>query len=356
MNTDPYYLPTAIYLIWLVPIISFTIFFFRYQHNKVKLVDGIWFNLFFYSLLISIGISIIGTRNTILIYSSIFLFGILLLLIGALFAMQAFLWIWNGILMWRRESHSLANTLTLIIGVAILIEPLVVHFLQPLLPTEVNFFLTTLGNLLIAYILMWAYNFLTVSILYQFNRPKLNQDYIVVLGSGLINGDQVPPLLAARIDRALAFYQKQLTQTGKAATLIFSGGQGPNEATSEGQAMLAYAIAHGLPESQGIAETKSVNTYQNMRNSKAIIEQRGGSQNTIFVTNNYHTYRAGRMAQQAGLKADGIGAKTSWFFIPDALIRESVAIFLQYKWWHVAFAVFAVVISGLLTWINIINH
>ena len=53
------------------------------------------------------------------------------------------------------------------------------------------------------------YNFLTVSTLYQFNQPKYTQDYIVVLGSGLINGEIVPPLLQARINKAIQFYKAQ---------------------------------------------------------------------------------------------------------------------------------------------------
>ncbi|MCY9807401.1 YdcF family protein [Lentilactobacillus senioris] len=341
MHNDVYSISPAIYWLWIIPVACFAIFALRYRHNKVKLVDGVWFNLFFFSFLICLGFSIIGTQNAILINTAMYIALAIIVIIILTFMLQAFFFIWNGIIMWHRESHTLANTLTLIIGIVLLLEPIVIRLLQPFLPKVINVFFTNLGDSLFFYIFVWAYNFLTVSLLYQFNRPKPDQDYIIVLGAGLMNGDQVTPLLAARINRGLAFYQQQLAQTGKKAILIFSGGQGPGETTSEGQAMLQYALQQGLPAEQGIAETKSANTYENMRNSKEIIEQRPGTHNTIFVSNNYHTYRAARMARQVGLNADGIGAKTSLFFIPAALIREYVAIFLKYKKWHIFFFILA---------------
>lgn len=348
MSNDEINLITLVLkLIWLVPVISFVIFFFRYRHNKVKLVDGIWFNIFFYSTLLCIGIGIIQTQNEQLIYGIAAIIAFILIL---LFVSQAFLWIWNGILMWKRESHTLANTLTLIIGIALLVDPILVRIIDPLFSKPVSVFFTTLVDFTLLYILLWAYNFLTVALLYQFNRPKLNQDYIIILGAGLMKGDQVTPLLAARINRGLEFYQQQLAKTGKQATIIFSGGQGPDETIPEGQAMLEYSLQQGFPAEQGIAETHSATTYENMRNSKEIIDQRPGSHNTIFVSNNYHTYRAARMARQVGLNADGIGAKTSWFFIPDALIREYIAIFLKYKKTHIFFFILILLWASVLTW------
>lgn len=346
-------MPLIPYLLWGFPILFFTIFFLRYRRNKVKLVDGIWFNLFIYSFFLCMGISILLTNNDALIYPTGIAFLIILLAILTLTGLQAIFWIWNGILMWRRENHTLANTLSLIIGVALLLEPLVGLIFRPLLPKALLTYSGFLWSLSVMYILAWAYNFLTVAALYQFHKPQPNQDYIIVLGAGLMNGNQVTPLLAARINRALAFYFQQIQQTGKAATIIFSGGQGGDETVPEGQAMLEYAVAHGLPRQQGIAEVQSLNTYQNMRNSKAIIEQQTKDYQVIFVTNNYHTYRAARMAREVGLNADGIGAKTSWFFVPDALIREYLAIFLKYKKWHLVYLIFIMLLSGGLTWIKL---
>ena len=51
-----------------------------------------------------------------------------------------------------------------------------------------------------------------------------------------------------------------------------------------------------------------------------------------FTTNNYHLFRAGLFARMAGLKADGIGAKP---LLPNAFIREFIAIVVMYKRRHI---------------------
>ena len=61
-----------------------------------------------------------------------------------------------------------------------------------------------------------------------------------MLGSGLIN-DKVPPLLASRIQKAMDFYNRQAVVTTP-PTIIFSGGQGPDENLPEAEAMQRYAI------------------------------------------------------------------------------------------------------------------
>jgi len=117
--------------------------------------------------------------------------------------------------------------------------------------------------------------------------------------------------------------------------------------------MLNYALGVGLPEDHGIAEMESVNTYQNMLYSKKIIEKENvQNPKDIFVTNGYHRFRAGMVAKQAGLKADGIGAHTAKFFLPNAIIREYIAIFMRNKYWHAAAIVLIAILSGVLTWFD----
>jgi len=216
--------------------------------------------------------------------------------------------------------------------------------------------MTIFPNLVIFYVAFWFYNYLTMLVIYHFNQPRLRQDYIIILGAGLLNGDEVSPLLAQRIMRGLKFYQKQQRRTKHPAVMIFSGGQGSDETVPEGQAMLDYAVAQGLPVEAGWAETKSTTTLENMRFSKKLIDQGSvKAPRTIFVTNNYHTFRAGMFAKQAGLKADGIGARTARFFLPDAIIREYIAIFMKHKWWHTAATVGMLILSLAMIWLDWYN-
>lgn len=188
--------------------------------------------------------------------------------------------------------------------------------------------------LVLVYFFFHLTNFLTAYFLYQFNRPKLNQDFIIVLGSGLIN-DKVPPLLASRINKAMDFYWKQADVTFP-PTIIFSGGQGPDENLPEAEAMQQYAIEKGIPPEHTLKEDRSVNTYENMLFSKQIMDSLKGSKyNSIFTTNNFHLFRASLYAKQAGLKSQGIGSKTAFYYWPNAMIREYIAIVVMNRKRHI---------------------
>ncbi|RRK09922.1 YdcF family protein [Lactiplantibacillus garii] len=349
-------IPAMAYWAWLVPITFGVIFTWRYHHNKVRLSNGIWFSLFFYSFLALLAMSIFGTNNHWLIIICGTLFVLFLMLLSLVFVLQAFLLLWNAWIVWRRESHTVANMLTLFLGLAILILPFVGNTISNHVPQPVSYWMAIFPNLVIFYVAFWFYNYLTMLVIYQFNWPRLRQDYIIVLGAGLLDGDQVSPLLGQRIMRGLAFYKKQQAKTQHPAVMIFSGGQGADETVPEGQAMLDYAVKHGLPAEHGWAETRSKTTLQNMQYSKALIDQGPVEKpRTIFVTNNYHTFRAGMFAKQAGLKADGIGARTARFFLPDAIIREYIAIFVRNKWWHLVAFIGMFILSLVLVWFDIYN-
>ena len=81
-----------------------------------------------------------------------------------------------------------------------------------------------------------------------------------------------------------------------------------------------------------------------MQFSKSIIEKDYGDSNAYikFFSNNYHIFRAGLYAKMAGIAANGVGAPTRFYFLPNALIREFVAVFLMNKKRHL-------IVIGLIT-------
>lgn len=126
----------------------------------------------------------------------------------------------NGRLMLKREGRKLANMLPLIIGLGIL--ALIITWFgsilktgSPILGIVVVFIVALVG-----YFSFLFLSFLLSTFLYQFNFPRYNQDFLIVLGSGLIGGDRVPPLLASRLNRAIKFYDKQYAK--KANELLLS--------------------------------------------------------------------------------------------------------------------------------------
>ncbi len=162
-------------------------------------------------------------------------------------------------------------------------------------------------------------------------EPERNQDFIIILGCGLMADGTVTPLLKGRADKAIEFYRQQIEENGKAAILIPSGGQGNDEIISEAQSVKNYLLTQGIPEENIILEDKSHDTYENMLFSRNIIESIKKDANVIFATTKYHIFRSGLKARQVKMKATGIGAHTTWYFWPNATVREFVGILTEHR-------------------------
>lgn len=310
----------------IIPLILFFIFLYSYLKDPRKIVNGFLFNIFFCSFLLFCTIvSLASENNTIKLLVIIPLIALFFLIPFGIVALMFGLFL-NARILMKREGRRLANSLTLIVAIIILL-----FIVMPIIsPSSLlsNIFQPVFGgiSLIACYFLIHLSNFLSAYFLYQFNKPKYNQDFIIVLGSGLIN-DKVPPLLASRINKAIDFYQKQAAVNAP-PTIIFSGGQGPDENLPEAEAMQKYAVEKGIPLEHTLQENRSVNTYQNMLFSKRIMDtlKPDGKYNSIFTTNNFHLFRSGLYARQAGLNSQGIGSKTAFYYWPNAMVREYVAI------------------------------
>ena len=169
-------------------------------------------------------------------------------------------------------------------------------------------------------------------------EPDKDKDVMIILGCGIRKDGTPSPILAGRIDRALRFYEQQLAQTGKDMIFVTSGGQGPDEVISESASMKAYLLQKGVPADHVIEEDRSADTAENMRFSKEKIEawlaQSGRTLNDVKVaysTTNYHVFRGGLKARRVKLQAQGVGAKTRWYFWPNAFVREFVGLLSEHR-------------------------
>lgn len=162
------------------------------------------------------------------------------------------------------------------------------------------------------------------------HEPAYDKDFVIILGCGLRKDGTPTPLLAGRIDRAIAFAEKQEKKTGKKITFITSGGKGGDERVSESLAMKRYLIEHGVPEDRIIEEDQSVDTMQNMRFSNEKIKAAGGGK-AVFSTTNYHVFRSGICSARVRMRAEGVGARTKWYFWPNASVREFVCLLVAHK-------------------------
>jgi uncharacterized SAM-binding protein YcdF (DUF218 family) len=336
----------------IIPLILFIIFLISYLKDPRKIINGFLFNAFFCSFLLFCAIVSFASGNNALHFIVIIPMITLILMIPFAIVALMFGLFLNARILMKREGRRFTNSLTLLAALGILL-----FILLPIISPESLFsphFQPIFAgiSLITVYFFIHLSNFLTAYFLYQLNRPRRNQDFIIVLGSGLIN-DKVPPLLASRINKAIDFYWKQAAITTP-PTIIFSGGQGPDENLPEAEAMQNYAIEKGIPLEHTVGENRSVNTYQNMLFSKEIMDslKPKGKYKSIFTTNNFHLFRAGIYARQAGLNSQGIGSKTAFYYWPNAMIREYVAIVVMGRKRHMkvcgtilGFSLFLTVVS-----------
>jgi uncharacterized SAM-binding protein YcdF (DUF218 family) len=165
--------------------------------------------------------------------------------------------------------------------------------------------------------------------------PDRDKDYLIVLGCGLKKDGTPTPLLRGRLDLALRFDHRQRQERGKKARYVVSGGQGPDEVQSEAESMRDYLVDQGISPERIMLEDKSTDTAENMRFSKAVIEgqkQKWRRKGKIaYFTTNYHVFRSGLKARQAGMQAEGMGAPTKWYFWPNAAVREFVGLLTEHK-------------------------
>ena len=179
------------------------------------------------------------------------------------------------------------------------------------------------------------------------HRPSFDKDYIIILGCAIRRDGTLYPLLQGRVDKAIAFYRTQCEKTGKKAFLIPSGGQGSDEIMSEGEAMRRYLLSQGIPDEQILPETASTNTMENMQFSKAIIDRIDPHAKAAFATTNYHVFRSGIYAAQAGLQAEGLGSKPKWYFWPNAFLREVAGLFVNQPRLQMLLLILVALLSGI---------
>ncbi len=162
-------------------------------------------------------------------------------------------------------------------------------------------------------------------------EPEPDKDYLIILGCGIRKDGTPSPLLRGRVDRALAFAEKQQKLTGKAPIFVPSGGQGPDEPISESASMKRYLLEQGVPEERILMEPRSTDTFENMKFSKEVIWERDPKAKVAFATTNYHVFRGGLFARRVKMRAVGMGAKTKWYFWPNAAVREFVGLLTEHK-------------------------
>ena len=310
----------VLHLVWLIPATIFALLFYREPRSLFN-AYLLTFTLMMMGIVLA-GFTIVSLERFIGYTPAIILF---LAIPFSVFTSTVYL-LFNGRKMVQLEGLRLANLLSLLYGLAIVGVGLL-HFFAPR---------SFLANLIsFADLLLFYGTFLYLSyIIYAFFLNifpiKKEPQTIIILGSGLF-GDKVPPLLAQRLDKGLAIYEK----FNRKPVIIVSGGQGDDELISEAEAMTRYLMEKGVPADSILLENKSRTTFENLTFSKQLMLAHGLEQDrVVLVTNSFHALRAGIYMKQVGLKGRSIGSRTAFYFLPSAWIRETAGLIRIYWKWH----------------------
>ena len=68
-------------------------------------------------------------------------------------------------------------------------------------------------------------------------------------------------------------------------------------------------VEHGIDENRIYPEAQSRDTVENIRNSKEIMDSKGLPKDMILVSDGFHQYRAGLIAQKQGIEAGAFRPK-----------------------------------------------
>lgn len=148
-----------------------------------------------------------------------------------------------------------------------------------------------------------------------------DEDALIVLGAA-VHGREVSPSLAQRLEVAIGYHQRN-----PEALIVVTGGQGPQEDVAEAIAARDFLLARGVVGDVIVVEDRSTSTEENFAFAKLLLDERlGGDYRVAFVTNEYHVWRAARLAEGAGLDATHLHSATRWYVWPSSYLRESAAV------------------------------
>lgn len=143
----------------------------------------------------------------------------------------------------------------------------------------------------------------------------------------LILGCQIHPwgpsvLLQDRLDEALSYLKEHPDMT-----VLVSGGQGPDEHTSEAACMRDYLVDKGVPVERILVEDRSHNTYQNMIYSAQMMEEHGldPEQGVIIVSSGFHLTRS-RMLWD---RVTGEGEHLSTLAAPSSHLQSRLWMYIR---------------------------
>ena len=146
----------------------------------------------------------------------------------------------------------------------------------------------------------------------------------VVLGCR-VYGERPSLSLVERLEAACVYLEEN-----PEAVCVVSGGRGEGENISEAEAMYRWLVARGIDGARIYKEDKSTSTDENIAFSQKVIQENGLNEDIAVVTSEYHSYRAGIIAEKYNLNYGTAPGQTAWWTFPTFYVRELYAILAEW--------------------------
>jgi uncharacterized SAM-binding protein YcdF (DUF218 family) len=138
----------------------------------------------------------------------------------------------------------------------------------------------------------WVYRQIVATATIDNAQPA---DAIAVFGAAEYAG-RPSPVLHARLDKAVSLYDEGMAPV----VVTLGGGSDKDSGKTEAGVGRDYLLANGVPYDKIIAETKSLDTEEQV-NSLANIAKRENFQHIIVVSDGTHLFRIALLCKRAGL-------------------------------------------------------
>lgn len=159
------------------------------------------------------------------------------------------------------------------------------------------------------------------------NNTGETTPWLIVLGAQVSKYKPTfpSPQLKSRLDTSIDYLE-----ANPQVLVIVTGGQGSNEAEAEAVVMARYLRERGISPDRIYTEDRSTSTIENFLYAQALIRQDPALPDlhtATVATNDYHMYRAMRIARQAGIATVySLPAPTKSGKIAKAYLRETLAL------------------------------
>ena len=154
---------------------------------------------------------------------------------------------------------------------------------------------------------------------------------IVVLGAAQYVG-RPSPVLRERLNHAIDLWRRDL-----APRIIFTGGVGDHDTTSEAAVAQRYAIDHGVPAAAILIENSGRSTAESLEQVARLMGA-SPSRDVILVSDPFHMLRLSILARRYGLKPLTSPTRTSpialnrreqWKYVLSESVKAPIAFLLQ---------------------------